>query len=583
MAAALPQGFKVVEEEAVSAPATAPQLPTGFKLVDEPAQQTEGAVESPAKYVAPSDMIEVTHPDPRIGLQKFKFGTPESDILRTINRQEIELAKIDAASPQLRLKEAWQQIEDAKNRGEIDAIQAAEAQTKLLKEVPLTQQGAAFAARIGLPLLGEAMLGGKRGLGMAGRVAGSMVGEAVALGLEKEELTGGKILGAGVSALPGGQSGQLAKNIRRFAGAQLAGKATEEALDKESLISLKNAAIAAGEGGAGAYGMKLLGETARRAANALTRKGEYALIKTMIGANELGIIVDPTIYSNAVPKTGLVKIAGGTTKFQDAASRINEEQVVKAANSIIGSPQTNKNFDRAFFASEKVKLSEPYKQIAALSTQADTALKAWREANETFVNSTRAAARETNPKSRIALRDEAKAAKIDADNAFNTIKSEAMATGNGHLIKDLTESRKAYARLYAMEAAANTSSGKLEYPEVWGYMREELKVPFDGTLEKLARISAIMPEVLRSSPALRRAQPIRGMGDIGITEMGSKVLTAPLKAFMAVPRAAAEAALTSAPYQRFLTRDLMQRPGPAIPEQLGRFLGTEYVELERNR
>jgi hypothetical protein len=572
MAAKLPEGFTLVDEPAAPAPSPAPQakLPEGFTLVAEEKAEKE----SPVRFSAPSNMIEVEHPDPRIGVQRFKFGTPDDQILRDINRKEIELAKIDVASPQLRIREEWQKIEDAKDRGEIDAIQAQGMQMRLMTEMPITQAGAAMAARIGLPLVGESLLS-KRGLGAVGRVGGSMIGEAVALGLEDEPITAGKILGAGISSAPGGVTGSFAKTLRNFMGASALGKATEEAVDQEALLSFKKAAEAAAEGGAGAAGLKLLSTAGRKVAGSLARKGEYALIKTMIGANDLGVIVDPTIYSNAVPKTGLVKIAGGNTKFQEAASRINEVKVREAAESILGVP-ANTSFDRAFFVQQRKLLAQPYEAIAALSDDAKTALKDWRQANETFVNSTRAAARETNPKSRIELRDAAQAAKTEADNAFKLIESEAMRTGNGYMVKDLTEARKQLARLHAIDAAVNTSSGRIEYPEVWGVMREELRVPFDGKLEQLARISATMPEVLRSGPALRRAQPIKGLKDMSFGETVSAATALPIKALMAGPQAAAQATLMSPFYQRSITQGMMgNRPG--IPQQLGRFLASEYA------
>lgn len=534
--------------------------------------------EGGATFKAPVDAYEIVHPDPRLGTLRYNAKEWDQDaILRDINKKELELVKIDAAAPQLMIREKWQQIEDARDRGEITDIEAASQQMQLMKETPISQIGLATAARIGFPIAGEAMTR-KRAGGMIGRVGGSMVGEAVGSMIEGEPVTGGKILQAGISAIPGGKEGEFAKNLLKFAGFNIAGEATKEALDRKDLLSFKNAAIAAGEGGAGALSMKLMDKVTRAASSTAAKRGDWAVIKTLTGANELGLIVDPTIYQDAIGKSALMKVAGGSTKFQEAASRVNYPRMTEAVESVLGVP-AGTSFDRAFFLQEKMKLGESYKKVAAVSKKAEGALDDWKVANEAISVNAAAAGAERNPKVRLEYREAARKAKEDADKAFAIIQTEAYATGNGHLVKDLQDSRKQYARLYAIKSAVNEASGKIDNPAAWGIMYEA-GVPFDGKMEKLARLSSIMPEVLQPPQSMIRERPIKGLSDTKVLEGVSSMMRLPFKAAMAVPQEAALRTMMSQGYQRgSIIPSAMTQPG--LPSQLGRFLGMETAQAAR--
>ena len=85
--------------------------------------------EEPAKYIAPVDVYEIEHPDPRIGSLRFNAKDyTEDKILQEINKREIELAKIDVAMPSLRIREEWQKLEDAFDRGDITKARLNQAQ-----------------------------------------------------------------------------------------------------------------------------------------------------------------------------------------------------------------------------------------------------------------------------------------------------------------------------------------------------------------------------------------------------------------------------------------------------------------------
>lgn len=534
-----------------------------------------------AEYTAPVDTYEIEHPDPRIGTLRYSAKNwTEDKILQDINKKEIELLKIDVASPQLRLREEYQRIQDAVESGQMTEIEGAGAQMQLLKDTPLTTEASAMAARVLTPIAGEQLLGKRGGIPgrMIGRVGGAMLGETIGSRLEGEPASTGAIVGAGIMALPEGKQREFAKNLLKFAGASVGAEVTKEAIDRKALLSFKQAASSAAEGGASAVGMKLMDKAASKLLPAVAKRGEYEMIKTMAGANELGLIVDPTIYANAWPRNLAMKIAGGNTKFQEAASRVNYPRMVAAATDVLGvAPETS--LGRSFFLEQRELLSEPYKKIAAVSKKAASALEDWKSANEAVVANMRAAAAETNVKNRTELRDAARKAKDEAEKAFASIQVEAYATGNGHMVKDLTEARKQLSRMYAIKAASNEASGKIEYPRVWGEMYEA-GVPFDGNLEKLARLSATIPEVLQPPSAIRRQMPIKGVSQTTLTESLGKMAMAGPRAAMAIPERLALETLMSSPVQRAM---LLPPSGPqvSVPAQLGRFLTAESLQAIR--
>jgi hypothetical protein len=533
--------------------------------------------EEPAKYIAPVDIYEIEHPDPRLGTLRYNGKEwTEDKILEDINKKEIELTKIDVAAPQLRLREEWQKLEDAFDRGEMTKAEVAQRQFDLMSTIPIKDMGMAMAARIGMPIAGEALTRRLPGAGVIGRAGGAMVGEAVGEMIEGRPIQGSDVLAAGISSLPGGRQGQFAKNLLKFAGANLTAEAAKEAIARGDLLSLNNAAAAAAEGGASAVMMKVAGKAAQKAMPVAGKRGQYELIKTMAGANELGLIVDPTIYSEALPTNLAMKIAGGSTKFQEAASRINTPRVQAAVEEVLG-VEPGTSFGRNFFFTQRELISEPYKKVAALGGKAATALDDWKAANESAVVNARMASMEKDRVARLKFREAASAAKDDAEKAFKAIETEAIKSGQYGLAKDLTDSRRQLARMYAVKAMSNEASGKLEYPNALGEMYLA-GVTFDGNLNKLARVSAVMPEVLQPPSTIRRESPIRGVSQSSLFDGLRSMARAPVQATMAAPEAAMRQFMMSPGYQRGAI--MGQRP-PGLPEQLGRFLGQEAMQQAR--
>jgi hypothetical protein len=533
--------------------------------------------EEPAKYVAPVDIYEIEHPDPRIGRLRFNAKDyTEDKILQEINKREIELTKIDVAMPSLRIREEWQKLEDAFDRGEISKPQLAQAQFDLMASVPIKDMGMAISARIGGPILGEQAMKRLPGGRQIGRVGGAMIGEVLGQFAEDRPFQGSDVLASGIASIPGGQQGQFAKNLMKFAGFNMTAEAAKEALARGDLMSLKQAAAAAAEGGGQAVMMKVAGKMAQKAMPAAAKRGNYELIKTMAGANELGLIIDPTIYADALPTNLAMKLAGGSTKFQEAASRVNYPRFQAAVEQVLGA-EPGTSFGRSFFLNQREVIAEPYKKVAALSGKAATALEDWKSANEVAVVNSRMASVERDRVARLKFREAAAAARNDADKAYNIIESEAVAKGQGALAKDLSESRRQMARMYAIKSMVNEASGKIEYPGALGEMYQAGAM-FDGNLLKLARISATMPEVLVPPSTIRRESPIRGVSQSSLFDGIRSMARAPVQATMAGPEAAMRQYMMSQGYQRGA---IMGPRPPDLPEQLGRFLGQEAMQQAR--
>ena len=227
----------------------------------------------------------------------------------------------------------------------------------------------------------------------------------------------------------------------------------------------------------------------------------------------------------------------------------------------------------------RMELGKSYEKIAAVSKQARSAVDDWKAANEAISVNSKAAASEISPKVRIQYREAAANARVDADKAFAVIQTEAYATGKGNLIDDLVESRKQLARMYAIKASVNEASGKIEYPGAWGEMYQA-GARFDGNLEKLARLSAIMPEVLQPPQSMIRQRPLKGASETKMMEGISNMMSLPIKGGLAGPQAAALQTMMSPAYQRgqVMPSSFTQ---PPVPAQLGRFLGTETSEAAR--
>lgn len=491
--------------------------------------------------------FEIEHP--QFGTLRYSADWTKEQIQEDLIKRDTEFAKMQAADPQLKLRERF---ENAATPGE---------KLSVLQEFGPT--GAAMGVR----------MAGNVAAGYTPPLVRPVIGattEAIALGIEDKPVTFGKLGRAATEATVAGKSGQLAKNILKFMGANISGEAVEEFLDRGGLIDLDTAARNAALGGAQGVMTKYLdkGKLAALQREAATEAGP--LIKTMTLANERGLILDPVMYSRTPAKKAMIRAAGGSNEFQQYASIVNEPRILKLAKEDIGIEGA---LSTPNFVARRAEYGGIYKQVQDLSPEAQKAVLDWRKANEMARDQYRKAASKEGNVDALSL---ARKASAEADAAFKRIETEVARLGQTHLSDDLERARKMISKTYAYEAATNPATGRIDNAKVWGLMYRDAPAKFtDGHLEALARLSAAMPEVMQDTSKITIGK-MASQGLIqGTINAAMSGINAPVRRFMGsqayqsanfLPAAAREAAPDAAARaSRFLMSDIENRTQPQRP------------------
>lgn len=515
-------------------------------LAMQPEAEAKGMNET--KEAAPEiGGFEVEHP--QFGVLKYPATWTKEQIQDDINKRDVEFAKMQAADPQLKLRERFEQ---AQTPGE---------------KLSVLQEFGPVAASMGVRMAGGAAAGYAPPLARPFIGAGT---EALALGIEDKPITMGKLGRGAVEATVTGKSGQLAKNALKFMGVNLSGEAVEEYLDRGGLISLDTAARQAALGGAQGVVTKFLdkGKLAAIQREAATEAGP--IIRTLTLANERGLIVDPVMYSRTPQKKVMIWASGGSNDFQRYASVVNEPRIAKLAREDLGIEGA---LDNKAFAAKRAEHASIYRDVQKVSPAAEKAVLDWRRANEMARDQYRKAA---SKEGSVDAQNLARQASREADAAFKRIEAEVARAGQTHLIDDLELARRRIARTYAYEAAANPATGRFDNAKVWGMMYRDAPEKFtEGHIEALARLSAAMPEVMQdtskivigkaASDGLVRGAVNAAMSGVNAParrivggEMYQSMNFLPKEAQLAAPDAAARAS-------RFLMADIETRTQPQRP------------------
>lgn len=409
--------------------------------------------------------VEVEHP--YLGTLKYNRDWSAEDIQNDVNKREVEYAKIQAATPQLQLREKF---ENAKTHTE---------------KLSVLQEFGPMGAAMGMRMAGGAVAG------VAPPMVRPLIGmgtEAAALAVEGQPITPGKMGRAAAEYTVSGASGQLAKNALKFMGINLAGEQIEEFIDRGGLISLDAAAKKAAEGGAQAIAVKALDKGKLAGLQRKAIEGDSELIKTLNMVNEAGLIGDPLAFSKTTGRKAAMKLAGGSDEYQKYASIINEPKILNMAKQDIG---IDGALSKENFRIRRLELGQAYNDVSNISTTAKEAVNQWKLANDAARDAYRKAASNADNEALQAARKY----KEQANRWFDAIVSEAERTGNENLIDGLKRSQRLIAKTYAVEAATNTATGRIDNAKVWGLMWDD-NVKFDGNLETLARLARTMPEVM---------------------------------------------------------------------------------------
>jgi hypothetical protein len=409
--------------------------------------------------------VEVEHP--YLGTLKYNRDWSAEDIQNDVNKREVEYAKIQAASPQLQLREKF---ENAKTHAE---------------KLSVLQEFGPMGAAMGMRMAGGAAAG------VAPPMVRPFIGmgtEAAALAVEGQPITPGKMGRAAAEYTVAGASGQLAKNALKFMGINVVGEQIEEFIDRGGLISLDAAAKKAAEGGAQAVVMKAVDKGKLAGLQRKAIEGDSELIKTLNMVNEAGLIGDPLAFSKTTGRKAAMKLAGGSDEYQKYASIINEPKILNMAKQDIGIEGA---LNRENFIARRLELGQAYSDVANISGTAREAVNQWKLANDAARDAYRKAASKADTEALQAARSY----RDQANRWFDTIISEAERTGNESLVRNLKNSQRLIAKTYAVEAATNTATGRIDNAKAWGLMWDD-GMKFDGNMETLARLARTMPEVM---------------------------------------------------------------------------------------
>lgn len=481
-------------------------------------------------------VVELEHP--YLGVLRYTPEWSKEEIQKDLQQKEIEYAKIQAASPQLALREKF------------------EAAATPAEKLSVLQEFGPMGTAMGLRMAGGAAAG------YAPPIARPFIGmgtEAAALAVEDKPITAGKMGRAAAEYTVAGKSGELAKNALKFLGINIAGEQIEEFIDRGGAITLDAAARRAAEGGGQALLMKALDKGKLAAAQkAAISKSDSELIRTLTLANEGGLVLDPVMFSRTAARKGAMKIAGGSKEFHNYASIVNEPRILKLAKEDIGIEGALNN---NAFITRRLELGEAYRDVAKVSPAAESAVNEWKRMNDLA----RDAFRRVQSKADTEALDAARAYKEKANAAFDTMVTEAKKLpGGDDLILRLRDAQKKIAKTYAVEAATNTATGRIDNAQVWGFMWDQ-KVPFDGNMETLARLARSMPEVMADTSKI----------SIGKTLPQGKLAAA--VAMTGVP-AAARMAMGSGPAQALTFLPSYRQGTPDVAARASRFLVGDVSE-----
>ena len=481
-------------------------------------------------------IVELEHP--YLGILRYTPDWSKEEIQKDLQQKEIEYQKIQLASPQLDLREKF------------------EAATTPAEKLSVLQEFGPVGAAMGVRMAGGAAAG------YAPPIARPFIGmgtEATALALEDKPITAGKMGRAAAEYTVSGKSGELAKNALKFLGINVAGEQIEEFIDRGGAITLDAAARRAAEGGGQALLMKALdkGKLAAAQKSAIS-KSDGELIRTLTLANEGGLVIDPVMFSRTAGRQAAMKVAGGSQEFHNYASIVNEPRVLKLAKEDIGIDGTLSDLA---FTVRRIQLGEAYRDVAKVSPAAEASVNEWRKMNDLA----RDAYRKVQSKADTEALDAARVYKQKANEAFDAIVAEAEKLPNGEdLILRLRAAQKQIAKTYAVEAATNTATGRIDNAQVWGFMWDQ-KVPFDGNMETLARVARSMPQVMADTSKI----------SIGKTLPQGKLSAA--VAMTGVP-AAARMAMGSGPSQALTFLPSYRQGTPDVAARASRFLVSDVSE-----
>ena len=479
---------------------------------------------------------------------EFKYDSSKwsmEDIQKDVQTKMLDAQKTEAAADHLELRKNYENAPDPQTRLE------------LMLNWSKSQREAGSPMRTMAGAAGETLtqaVGSRFNIG--GRALSGAAGEFIRTALaEGRAPTGGEMVSGAISAAPRGTTNP-AFNFAKFAGAKVAGEAAKEGIDEGKFIDFKTAANVAALGGVEAMGMLAAERGLRSKAETARQRRDLGEIAMFDDAKRLGIVLDPAGQTNPSGKqVALVKAAGGSTKFQQDAARVNTPIVMEKVRQLAGSTGTAEGdavMDANFFNRRRIAEGQIYNRISAIPGLR-TVVDDWKQANSDAVNEYRKWSNTGKNENLVAARE----ARARADNLHDQIERGAIRSGFPQsLVTELDRSRRNIGELHTLEAGMGPTN-KPTNLKVWGQMFEDNPNRYQGDLRALMRIAAAQPGVLQNASS------------IGVTRFSKEDLAR-------LP--VASKFLMSRPGQSFANRQSYGVDDPQFAAQLARFASGNVVE-----
>jgi hypothetical protein len=290
--------------------------------------------------------------------------------------------------------------------------------------------------------------------------------------------------------------------------------------------------------------------------------------KTFEEGRKEGLVAPPSAVGGGTA-SNILESFGGKAATGQKASKINQDAVTAVARREAGLPANSAISVEALEARRNV-LAEPYREVAALSKEAASALSKLREVR----NEATQYFREYDSTQRVAALKRAQKLQGESVALEKFLENEAMRGNKPNLIPELRSARTAIAKTYDVERALNLGTGDVS-PAVLGRMLDKGKM-LTGGLATIGRFQQAFPQFMREgervpSPDVS-ATNLMAAGALGYGGYQAAGMPGILAAGVPFLRGGVRSALLSGPVQNTLMPNyapVATAPAPQLLYQLG--------------
>lgn len=227
-----------------------------------------------------------------------------------------------------------------------------------------------------------------------------------------------------------------------------------------------------------------------------------------------GYVVPPSSVNPSMLNNIVESIAGKAAIKQEASVR-NQAVSNQLGNRAIGLP------DEAALTEARIEAvrdhaAGPYKDVAALSPNASTALEMLKQARHDANTYYKHYARSADPESL----KKAQQSSSDANTLEGMIAQEAQAAGRTDLVQSLPEARTKIAKTYDVERALNLGDGNISAPTIGRSLDKSGVKGKTDELSTIGRMAEAFPQVMRESAKVPSAG-VSGTNPIVSTILGT--------------------------------------------------------------